>query len=59
MPERATIEADARASNDGQNWTTLELIKRYYSDRAYRESLPCGECGRVGGCTHFPTERHA
>lgn len=30
--------------------------RRYYADRSYRESLPCSECGKIGGCSHFPTE---
>lgn len=29
-------------------------IRRYYADKTFRESLPCGECGKVGGCRHFP-----
>lgn len=37
---------------------SLELL-RYYADTAYRESLPCSECGKVGGCKHFPAETKA
>jgi hypothetical protein len=31
-------------------------IERYYADPEYRATMPCGECGTVGGCEHFPKE---
>lgn len=34
----------------------LAEAERYYSDVSYRLSMPCSECGIVGGCDHFPNE---
>lgn len=34
----------------------LKLIRRYYSDTMFREAMPCSECGKTGGCAHFPKE---
>jgi hypothetical protein len=46
-------EATTRALRDA-----LELVEldRYYRDPACRASMPCSECGKVGGCKHFPAE---
>lgn len=29
-------------------------LERYYTEAAYREAMPCSECGKTGGCEHFP-----
>jgi hypothetical protein len=35
---------------------TLRLVDPfdYYEDAAVREAMPCSECGKTGGCEHFP-----
>ena len=47
-------EAATRALHEALKLT--EQVHRYYSDPAYRASMPCSECGKVGGCEHFPAE---
>ena len=47
-------EATLRALREALKLT--ERAHRYYSDPAYRASMPCSECGKVGGCEHFPAE---
>ena len=39
---------------DSMTKQQLALIRRYYADAAYRDAMPCSECGKVGGCKHFP-----